>query len=214
VRQLALGVHHAHEHGIYHGDVKPGNVLMQCSPVSPKPDSGERGELVPVLTGFDTATVRFLPPTLLGATPNHWMAISGTPVYMAPERLTGSPPEVGATDDVWALGVVLYELVSGRLPFLGDTAIGTLQAVLEQEPPLLREVAAGTDDDLERICMKCLRKKPQDRYASAAELAEDLARHARGERRPPPERPTFTRRLGGWVRGLWGPREASPGQSS
>ena len=197
VRQLALAANHVHEHGIIHRDIKPENVWL-------RDDGGRRAAL---LTGFDCAFVNFLPARLREREID---AIVGTPVYMAPEQVMGRRSEIGSAVDVWALGVVFYQVLSGRRPFEGETVLDLLQGVLQQEPTRLRNVSAGIDDNLDRICMKCLAKKPEERYASAAALADALAQYTPGERpvAPPPVR---TSRFGGWLRGLWGMPE---GQSS
>jgi serine/threonine protein kinase len=188
-RQLALALQHAHEHGIFHADVKPSNVLM---------DKGAGPERVPLLTGFDTAVVLFLPPPLQESGDG---TIMGTPMCMSPEQATGRRPDVGPGVDVWGLGVLLYQLLAGRPPFEGPNVLDLFRAVIERDPPPLRQLAPGVGRDLERIVQRCLRKKPEDRYATAGELAEELARHQRGEGSA---RPALAGRLGAWVRGWWG----------
>lgn len=198
VGQLARGLQYVHDHGIIHRDVKPGNVFLR---------RGNDGECVPLLHGFDVAAIRFLPP---GQESYHEGMIVGTPAYLAPEQVMGQQADVGPLLDVWGLGVVLYEMLANRTPYRGDTVIDLIRAVVTEEPVPLMEVIddGAVDADLQRLCMKCLRKKPQERYASAAEFADAIDGYLRGERSPvavPPA--SLTRRLGGWVRGWMGARQ-------
>src|SRR5262249_11622930 len=127
--------------------------------------------------------------------------VTGTPMCMSPEQATGRRPDLGPGVDVWGLGVLLYQLLAGRPPFEGPNVLDLLRAVIERDPPPLRQLAPGVGRDLERVVLRCLRKRPEDRFATAAELAEELARHQRGEGSA---RPAPARRLGGWLRGWWG----------
>lgn len=166
VRQLALAIQYAHDHGVVHCDLKPNNVLLEPSP---------SGDLTAHLLGFDSGCVRFLPLSVQESASN---GIVGTPRYMSPEQMQGRKPDMGPGPDVWGLGVILYELLSGRGPFEGATIMDLMMAVMQQDPAPLPSI----DTDLQRITMRCLRKKAEDRYASAAELADKLARYQRGER--------------------------------
>jgi WD40 repeat protein/predicted Ser/Thr protein kinase len=163
VETLARAVHAAHEQGIVHRDLKPGNVLLA-------PDG------TPKLTDFGLAKrVR----EAMGRTASG--AIMGTPSYMAPEQAAGKSKAVGPAADVYGLGAILYELLTGQPPFRGPTAVETLLAALEKDPVPPRRLRPHLPVDLETICCKCLRKRPEERYADAEELAEDLRRFASGQ---------------------------------
>jgi eukaryotic-like serine/threonine-protein kinase len=154
----ARAVHFAHERGILHGDLKPANILL---------DAAAR----PHLTGFGLASGSTTSGVDLGA-----------PEYLAPEQARSSPSEPTPQVDVYALGAILYEVLTGRPPFEGDTATDILAQVVQDEPVRPRLLDAEVDRGLETICLKCLEKDPQRRYPSAAALADDLERWLSGQR--------------------------------
>jgi hypothetical protein len=164
VAALARAVQHAHERGILHRDLKPANVVL---------DAGG----TPKITDFGLA--RDLGASA-GQTPSN--TILGTPAYMAPEQAGGKTREAGVAADVYALGAILYELLAGRPPFQAETALDIIVLVLSQEPVPPRRLQPAVAHDLETVCLKCLAKKPADRYESAQALAEDLGRFLAGAR--------------------------------
>jgi tetratricopeptide (TPR) repeat protein len=171
VEQLARAVHYAHERGVIHRDLKPANVLLAADGTPKVTDFGLARRLsqasgsVPRLSGVRTQTG----------------AILGTPCYMAPEQAAGRGKEAGPATDVYALGAILYECLTGRPPFRGATALETTEQVLRDDPVPPRKLQPGVPRDLETVCLKCLAKEPPRRYARAADLADDLRRHLEGK---------------------------------
>jgi eukaryotic-like serine/threonine-protein kinase len=160
---LADAVAAAHRGGVVHRDLKPSNVLLAA-------------DGMPKVTDFGLA--RHLG---LGSSLTQSGAAVGTPSYMAPEQAQGRTGEVGPASDLYALGAILYELLTGRPPFRAESAAETVYQVITQDPVPPSRLNAKVPRDAETICLKCLRKDPRQRYAGAAALAEDLRRFLRGE---------------------------------
>ncbi|MGH7174476.1 MAG: serine/threonine-protein kinase [Gemmataceae bacterium] len=156
LRQLALAVQHAHDHKVLHRDLKPANVLLTVAGAPKVADFG----LAKLLDEDDGLT-------RIGD-------VMGTPSYMAPEQAEGRVRDVGETADIWALGAILYECLTGRPPFKGEGRGETMELVKKRPPTLPRRLRAEVPSELEAVCLKCLEKRSEDRYATAAELADDL----------------------------------------
>jgi TolB-like protein/Flp pilus assembly protein TadD len=160
--KVARAVQYAHGQGILHRDLKPGNILLDG-----------RGE--PLVSDFGLAkwldTTSHLTRTL---------TIFGTPGYIAPEQVNGPSTNLGPAADVYSLGAILFDLLTGRPPFLGENALKVIQQASEKSAPKLRSLAPMLDRDLETICTKCLEREPSARYRSAGALAEDLERWLEG----------------------------------
>jgi serine/threonine-protein kinase len=163
VTTLAEAVQAANQCGIVHRDLKPGNILITVNGAPKVTDFG----LARWLDGRDGLT--------LSGTP------VGTPSYMAPEQARGDKVAIGPASDIYALGAILYELLTGRPPFRSDTASATLHQVVSEEPVPPRRLNPRVPRDLQTICLKCLHKEPHKRYASAQALGDDLRRFERGE---------------------------------
>lgn len=162
VRKLARAVHHAHRQGIVHRDLKPSNVLLDADDEPHITDFG----LAKRLSGEPGKT--------------RTGTVLGTPSYMAPEQAQGRR-DIGPPADIYSLGAILYELVTGRPPFQAETPLDTAMQVLHNDPVPPRLLNPDVDHDLDTICLKCLQKDPQLRYPTAAALAEDLQRYLDGE---------------------------------
>ncbi len=156
---LAQAIHTAHERGIVHRDLKPSNVMLTAAGIPKIGDFGLAKRLDDDAGHTRTGEVL------------------GTPSYMAPEQAAGQKEQIGPATDVYALGAILYELLTGRPPFRGDSPLDSLRQVTTQDPVTPSRLAPSTPPDLEAICLKCLEKAPAARYASAHELAEDLGRY-------------------------------------
>jgi TolB-like protein/predicted Ser/Thr protein kinase len=161
--KVSRTVHYAHEHGILHRDIKPGNILLDA-----------KGE--PHLTDFGLARLLETESTV-----TRTLEVLGTPSYMAPEQALGENVAVSKATDVYGLGAVLYQLLTGQPPFAGGTTYETIKLLLDTEPRQPRSLNRKIDRDLSTICLKCLEKHPQRRYPSALALAEDLERWLKHE---------------------------------
>jgi WD40 repeat protein len=175
VRKAALAVKHAHALHILHRDLKPSNILIDLTDDPKVADFG----LARVWSGAAEATAN--------------LTQMGSPPYMAPEQVSGGRQDVGPGADIYALGAMLYHLLTGRPPHMGSRIEDVLAQVMEAHPVAPRLLNPNIPRDLETICMKCLEKDPGRRYASAADLAADLARFERGE-------PVLARPVGAWGR--------------
>jgi len=196
--EVCDAVQYAHEHGVIHRDLKPANIMLEESrePIADKfdADSAARPEV--------SSSGQPSPARILGAAPRvrprvtdfglakrvvgdpHLTStgqILGTPSYMAPELTAGPSHRFDATCDVYSLGAILYEILTGRPPFQGGTPLEMLTQVLESAPPPSRSLSRDVPPPLEAICMKCLEKDPMRRYRSARELRNDLVRYLEGD---------------------------------
>ncbi len=176
IAKVARTVHYAHEHGILHRDIKPGNILLDA-----------KGE--PHLTDFGLAR---LVETESSVTQT--LDVIGTPSYMAPEQAVGNNAAVSSATDVYGLGAVHYQLLTAQPPFAGGTTYETIKLLLDTEPKKPRLLNPKIDRDLSTICLKCLEKDPKRRYLSALALAEDLERWLKYE-------PILARHAGIFTRG-------------
>src|SRR5215510_834682 len=171
IAKVARTVHYAHEHGILHRDIKPGNILLDAN-----------GE--PHLTDFGLARLVESESTV-----TRTVEVLGSPSYMAPEQAAGNNIKLTSATDVYGLGAVLYQLLTGHAPFAAGTTYETIKLLLETEPRPPRLWNPKVDRDLSTICLKCLEKDPQRRYSSASALADDLERWLKHE-------PIKARRIG------------------
>jgi TolB-like protein/Tfp pilus assembly protein PilF/predicted Ser/Thr protein kinase len=179
IAKVARTVHYAHEHGILHRDIKPGNILLD-----------QKGE--PHLTDFGLARLIESESSV-----THTLDVLGTPSYMAPEQAVGNNAAVSSVTDVYGIGAVLYQLLTGHPPFAGGTTYETIKLLEDTEPRSPRLWNPKIDRDLSTICLKCLEKDPTRRYPSALALAEDLDRWLKHE-------PILARRTGPVARaGKW-----------
>jgi WD40 repeat protein len=198
IETLARAIHHAHQRGILHRDLKPANILLggewPGGRGQEKPDASSRAlgpwplTVIPKITDFGLA--KRLEP---GDARTQSGLVLGTPSYIAPEQASGKPGDVTHSVDIYGLGALLYEMLTGRPPFKGATPLSTLEQVVSQEPVAPSRFQRHIPRDLETVCLKCLEKKPGKRYSSAEGLADDLGRFLSG-------RPIVARPIGAWGR--------------
>ena len=162
IREVSHAMHYAHQHGILHRDLKPANILID-----------KKGK--PYVTDFGLVKRLDKDQSL-----TQTQAMMGTPSYMAPEQAAGGAKGVTTAADVYSLGAILYEMLTGRPPFRAETSMETLHMVQQQEPSSIRSINPQAHSDLETICLKCLSKQPAKRYDSAEDLANDLDRWLTG----------------------------------
>jgi WD40 repeat protein/serine/threonine protein kinase len=189
IETLARATHYAHQHGIVHRDLKPANILLAVE--GPKvegqkvEDTPPTSSDVPTLRLSDSTTPKItdfgLAKRLDEQSQTQTGQVLGTPGYMAPEQARGQSKSIGPAADIYALGAILYQLLTGRPPFQGVTTVDTIMQVLHEEPVSPRRLQPAVARDLDTICLKCLAKEPEKRYPSALELAEDLRRFRAGE---------------------------------
>lgn len=156
IMKVARAVHYAHENGVLHRDLKPGNILLDS-----------HGE--PLVSDFGLARCEAVSSYLTRS-----LSSFGTPGYIAPEQADGPAARLTPAADVYSLGAILFELLTGRTPFVGDNAFAVMKQSAEESAPKVRSLAPQVDRDLEVICERCLEREPADRYQSAGELADDL----------------------------------------
>ena len=166
VKNIALGLHAAHSQGLIHRDIKPTNIMMNLN---------EEERWKPYVMDFGIAREQEAP----GLTSTGM--VIGTPFYMSPEQSRGKLNSVDRRSDVYSLGITMYELFSGRVPFQGDTPVQVIMELLEKDPLPLRKANPKIPVDVETIVMRCIEKDPNRRYNSAKELAEDLQRYLDGD---------------------------------
>jgi len=154
--KVSRAVHHAHLHGVLHRDLKPGNILLD-----------DRGQ--PLVSDFGLATSLDMTSDL-----TRTLTSFGTPGFIAPEQAAGPAKNLTSAADIYSIGAVLFYLLAGRPPFVGENALTVIKEATEKPAPRLRAFTPALDRDLEIICAKCLEREPQERYQSAADIAEDL----------------------------------------
>lgn len=178
---IARAIHHLHQQGVVHRDIKPSNILLDK-------------EGTPYVTDFGLAKL-FADDGIKTATG----VIAGTPRYMSPEQALAQNDRVGPTSDIYSLGTIFYELLTGTPAFDDQTPVEILMQVISREPPLPRSLNRRIPHSLQQICLKCMSKEPEDRYASAEAMADDLDHYTHGEPLDTPG-PGVRRRLVRWCR--------------
>jgi WD40 repeat protein/serine/threonine protein kinase len=210
VETLARAVHYAHQRGILHRDLKPANVLLQSAftaqdhETDEKVRRGSEGFGFPLRSSASSAVKDFIPKIadfglaklMTGdAGQTQCGTVLGTPSYIAPEQARGQTKEIGPAVDIYSLGAILYETLTGRPPFRAETPLETMRQVQAEEPVPVLRLQPKVPRDLNTICLKCLQKEPHKRYASALALADDLRRFLAGE-------PIQARPASAWERGV------------
>jgi sugar lactone lactonase YvrE len=190
VERVARAMHAVHEQGVVHRDLKPANVLLTD-------DDAPLGQAAPKIVDFGLAKFIDLDSPLTTVSRD----VLGTPLYMAPEQAAGQSKDAGPAVDIYALGALLYVLLTGQPPFKGATLLDTLTQIKTSDPVPPHRLVPQVPRDLETICLKCLQKEPRKRYASAEALADDLHRFSSGQ-------PILARPTAWWERGVkWARRE-------
>lgn len=184
--RITTAVGHAHQAGIIHRDLKPSNILLRL------PGTVDRSRVR--LQDIDVKVSDFgLARVLDQQTMTHAGQILGTPCYMAPEQIAGDPSQIGPFSDVYGLGTILYELLTGRPPFVSNDPAVTMSMIREHDPVPPRMLSPRVSRDIDMVCLKCLAKSPKDRYGSAELLLDDLRAVVEG-------RPVSVRPISDWVR--------------
>ena len=194
-QKLVAAVAYAHGKGVIHRDLKPANILLEQTPQNSQLTTHHSLlSAQPKITDFGLAK-RLDSTSQLTASGQ----LLGTPLYMSPEQASGRVRDIGPAADIYSLGAILYALLTGRPPFVSDNPVEVILRVLENEPTAPRQIRHDIPRDLECICLKCLEKRPGDRYASAELLSEDLDRYLRQEA-VEARSPTLGQRFRRWMR--------------
>jgi hypothetical protein len=203
IETLARAMHAAHLSGVVHRDLKPANILFSGAPPSGNEGRAQgvswSADEIPKIADFGLAKAVSGPDDNVAEALTQTGDLLGTPSYMSPEQASGHRDQVGPTTDVYGLGAILYELLTGRPPFQGVTVVEVLQHVLSEDPVSPARLQPRLPRDLEIICLKCLQKQPARRYATALDLADDLRRFVAGEPIRARSTPRLAR-LGRWCR--------------